>query len=143
MTTAYDIKKNKKSDIDFAIKELFLPESGNSIYYLKQLSDSQSLYAYSSSDGSRELVKNAANIHFYDNGENCEILFETGSYNEGEAELFSVSPGKNPVQIATMVSSVLYDSYSPGGNLYYFVKKSRLPAGAILLTMIWRRMTSL
>ena len=128
MTTAYDIKKNKKSDIDFAIKELFLPESGNSIYYLKQLSDSQSLYAYSSSDGSRELVKNAANIHFYDNGENCEILFETGSYNEGEAELFSVSPGKNPVQIATMVSSVLYDSYSPGGNLYYFVKKES-PAG--------------
>lgn len=87
-------------------------------------------------------MKNAANIHFYDNGENCEILFETGSYNEGEAELFSASPGKNPVQIATMVSSVLYDSYSPGGNLYYFVKKSRLPAGAILLTMIWRRMTS-
>ena len=38
MTTAYDIKKNKKSDIDFAIKELFLPESGDSIYYLKQLS---------------------------------------------------------------------------------------------------------
>lgn len=94
MTTAYDIKKNKKLDIDFAIKELFLPESGDSIYYLKQLSDSQSLYVYSSSDGSRELVKNAANIHFYDNGENCEILFETGSYNEGEAELFSVSPGK-------------------------------------------------
>ena len=27
----------------------------------------------------------------------CEILFETGSYNEGEAELFSVSSGKNPV----------------------------------------------
>ena len=41
MTTAYDIKKNKKSDIDFAIKELFLPENGDSIYYLKQLSDSQ------------------------------------------------------------------------------------------------------
>ena len=123
MTTAYDIKKNKKSDIDFAIKELFLPENGDSIYYLKQLPNSQSLYVYSSSDGSRELVKNAANIHFYDNGENCEILFETESYNEGEAELFSVSSGKNPVQIATMVSSVLYDSYSPGGNLYYFVKK--------------------
>ena len=31
MTTAYDIKKNKKSDIDFAIKELFLPESGDSV----------------------------------------------------------------------------------------------------------------
>ena len=142
MTTAYDIKKNKKSDIDFAIKELFLSESGDSIYYLKQLSDSQSLYVYSSSDGSRELVKNAANIHFYDNGENCEILFETGSYNEGEAELFSVSPGKNPVQIATMVSSVLYDSYSPAISII-LSKKSRLPAGAILLTMIWRRMTSL
>ena len=55
MTTAYDIKKNKKSDIDFAIKELFLPESGNSIYYLKQLSDSQSLYAYSSSDAAVSL----------------------------------------------------------------------------------------
>ena len=27
-----------------------------------------------------------------------------------------------------MVSSVLYDSYSPGGNLYYFVKKES-PAG--------------
>ncbi len=128
ITTAYDIKKNKKSDIDFAIKDLFLPESGDYVYYLKQLSDSQSLYVYSSSDGSRELVKNAANIHFYDDGENCEILFETGSYNEGEAELFSVSSGNNPVQIATTVSSVLYDSYSPGGNLYYFVKKES-PAG--------------
>lgn len=94
MTTAYDIKKNKKSDIDFAIKELFLPENGDSIYYLKQLSDSQSLYVYSSSDGSRELVKNAANIHFYDNGENCEILFETGSYNEGRSGAFLRLSGK-------------------------------------------------
>lgn len=123
MTTAYDLKKNKKSDIDFAIKELFLPSSGDVLYYVKQLSDSQSLYIYSASEGSKELVKNAANIHFYDDGKNCELLFETGSYKEGESELFSVSPGKNPVQTATTVSSVLYDLYSPGGNLYYFVKK--------------------
>ena len=123
MTTAYDLKKNKKSDIDFAIKELFLPSSGDVLYYIKQLSDSQSLYIYSASEGSKELVKNAANIHFYDDGKNCELLFETGSYKEGESELFSVSPGKNPVQTATTVSSVLYDLYSPGGNLYYFVKK--------------------
>lgn len=123
MTTAYDLKKNKKSDIDFAIKELFLPSSGDVLYYIKQLSDSQSLYIYSASEGSKELVKNAANIHFYDDGKNCELLFETGSYKEGESELFSVSPGKNPVQTATTVSSVLYDLYSLGGNLYYFVKK--------------------
>ena len=123
MTTAYDLKKNKKSDVDFAIKELFLPSSGDVLYYIKQLSDSQSLYIYSASEGSKELVKNAANIHFYDDGKNCELLFETGSYKEGESELFSVSPGKNPVQTATTVSSVLYDLYSPGGNLYYFVKK--------------------
>jgi hypothetical protein len=123
MTTAYDLKKNKKSDVDFAIKELFLPSSGDVLYYVKQLSDSQSLYIYSASEGSKELVKNAANIHFYDDGKNCELLFETGSYKEGESELFSVSPGKNPVQTATTVSSVLYDLYSPGGNLYYFVKK--------------------
>lgn len=123
MTTAYDLKKNKKSDVDFAIKELFLPSSGDVLYYIKQLSNSQSLYIYSASEGSKELVKNVANIHFYDDGKNCELLFETGSYKEGESELFSVSPGKNPVQTATTVSSVLYDLYSPGGNLYYFVKK--------------------
>ena len=35
MATAYDLKKNKKSDVDFAIKELLLQSSGDVLYYVK------------------------------------------------------------------------------------------------------------
>ncbi len=121
-TAAYNIDRNKKADVDFAVTEMFIPSGSETVYYLKKLADSQSLYVYSPSEGSRELVKNAANVHFFSDGASSELFFETGSYNEGESELFKVVPDGNPVQIATMVSKVFYDNYVPGGNLYYLVK---------------------
>lgn len=123
LTTAYDLKKGKKTDVDFAVKELYIPSSGDVIYYLKSLAGSQSLYSFSLSEGSREIAKSVLNVHFYDNGTGSELIYETGSYNEGESELFSITPGQNPVQIATMVSSVMYDDYEVGRNLYYLVKR--------------------
>lgn len=121
-TVAYNVNKDKKTNVDFAVTEMFIPTGSETVYYLKQLSDSQSLYVYSPSEGSRELVKNVANVHFFSNDTGSELFFETGSYNEGESELFKVTLGGNPIQIATMVSTVFYDDYSVGGNLYYLVK---------------------
>lgn len=121
-TVAYNLDKNKKSDVDFAVTEMFIPVGSDAVYYLKQLSDSQSLYVYSPSEGSRELVKNVANVHFFSNDTTGEVIYEIGSYNEGESELFKVTPGSNPIQIATMVSEVFYDNYTVGGNLFYLVK---------------------
>ncbi len=122
-TYRYDLEKNKKTDIDFGIKNLYVPSNSQTVFYTKEFVDSEALYSYSLEEGSKELIKPVADVHFYDNGKTAELLFETGSYNEGEAELYRVVPGANPVQIATMVSDVLYDEYSAGGNLYYLTKK--------------------
>ena len=122
-TYLYNLNSGKKTDIDFALDDIFIPSQGDTIFYTKKFVDSKALYSYSSQSGSREIIKPVADVHFYDDETSSELLFETGSYNEGESELYRVIPGENPVQIATMVSSVMYDNYTPGGNLYYFTKK--------------------
>ncbi|MBQ2775138.1 MAG: hypothetical protein IJF40_04545 [Clostridia bacterium] len=122
-TYLYNLSNGRKTDIDFGINNIFVPSQGETIFYTKKFVDSEALYSFSPNIGNKELVKTVADVHFYDDGENAELLFETGSYNEGESELYRVIPGENPVQIATMVSGVLYDEYVAGGNLYYFTKK--------------------
>ncbi len=122
-TYSYNLNKGKKTDIDFGINNIFVPSKGETLFYTKKFVDFEALYSFSPGEGKRELIKPVTNVHFYDDGEKSELLFETGSYNEGEAELYRVIPGENPIQIATMVSEVMYEDYVAGGNLYYFTKK--------------------
>lgn len=125
-TFYYNISKKKSKMIDFNIEDLYVPSSGDLVYYTKNLSGVRAIYSFSP-EGEKGVVREIANpikaVHFYDDGKNSELIYETGKADSETSELVKLTPGKNSVNLATQVSKVLYDDYEVGGNLYYFVKQ--------------------
>ena len=115
-----DVDKNKIEVFSENVESIYALDGAESVYFIKMHGDNQVLYEYT--DGApKEISRGIVTLFSYNNDEKPYILFEkTSSANTSSNELYIVYSGESPQLICDSVSTVLYDNYVSGGNLYYF-----------------------
>lgn len=106
------------------VESIYPLDNSDIIYFIKLHGNERVLHKYSG-DASSEVDRNISAIHLYNNCEKPHILYESDSmvYN-GMTELFIAYSEGAPELICDNTHSVMYDEYSPDGNLYYFTSSS-------------------
>ncbi len=115
-----DIDENRIEVFSQNVEEIYDLEGTETVYFIKMHGNSQVLYEYSEGTP-RELSRGIETVYSYDNDEKPHLLFERSSQSEvASKELYIVYSGESPELICDSVSTVMYDNYESGGNLYYF-----------------------
>lgn len=122
---AYDgcvcnVSKNKIEAFSTNVEGIYPLDNCDEVYFTKMHGSNRVLYRYS--DGApSEISRDIRQILCYNKIENPHILYEKKSQaNEDFTELYIAFAESEPELICDNTYSVLYDFYSPNGNLYYF-----------------------
>lgn len=115
-----DVDKNKIEVFSENVESIYALGGADSIYFIKMHGNNQVLYEYSD-ETPEEISRGIVTLFSYNNDEKPHIIFEkTSEANNSSNELYIVYAGESPQLICDSVSTVLYDNYVSGGNLYYF-----------------------
>ncbi len=115
-----DVDKNKIKVFAENVDSIYTLEGAECAYFIKMHGSSQVLYEYAG-ESPKEIGRNIINIFSYESEDKPHILFEKTIQDENQKnQLYVTFPGEQPELICDNVSSVLYDNYKAGGNLYYF-----------------------
>ncbi len=119
-----DIDNWKIETFSNNVKSLFPLEGTDTVYFIKMHGSAQVLYKYYEASPV-EVCRNISEIHGFGSAENPHIIYEKNSeVYVGMTELYIARAEGNPELICDNTFDVKYDSYSPGGNLYYFTSSS-------------------
>ncbi len=115
-----DIDNWKIETFSNNVSNLFPLEGSDTVYFIKMHGSTKVLYRYNEASPV-EICRNISEIHGFGDAENPHVLYEKESdvYSE-MTELYIARAEGNPELICDNTFEVKYDSYSPGGNLYYF-----------------------
>lgn len=115
-----DVDKNKIEVFSENVESIYALDGAESVYFIKMHGDNQVLYEYSEGTPA-EISRGIVTIFSYNNDKKPHIIFEkTSAANTSLNELYIAYSGESPQLICDSVSTVLYDNYISGGNLYYF-----------------------
>ncbi len=114
------VDKNKIEVFSENVESIYALDGAETFYFIKMHGDNQVLYEFS--DGNpKEISRGIVSLFSYNNDEKPHLLFEKNSEADiSSKELWVVYSGESPQLICDSVSTVLYDNYISGGNLYYF-----------------------
>ena len=122
---AYDgcvcnVDKNKIEAFSANVEGIYPLDNCDELYFTKMHGNNRVLYKYS--DGApSEVSRDIRQILCYNKIENPHIIYEKKSQaNEDLTELYIAFSESEPELICDNTFSVLYDYYTPSGNLYYF-----------------------
>ena len=101
--------------------EWYFPlENSDTVYFTRMHGENRVLYKYSAS-APIEVCRNVSAVRVYNNTENPHILYEREStIYPGMTEFYIAYAQGAPELISDNTHYVKYDTYIPGGNLYYF-----------------------
>ena len=119
---AYSLLSRETYSITYDADQVFLPEKGDIVYFLRDDSGKLQLYRIRLGDRA-EHIDTVSAARCYTEGSKTEVLYTVSSGDE-TYDLYTVSADSSPELIAEGVSEVYLDDYSIGGNLYYFIKSS-------------------
>lgn len=115
-----DINSGKIEVYSENIEWYFPLENSDTVYFTRMHGDSRVLFKYTAAKPI-EVCRNVEIVKSYNNSENPHILFETEStLYPGMTEFYIAYAQGAPELISDNTYDVKYDSYVPGGNLYYF-----------------------
>lgn len=102
------------------VESIYPINNSDTVYFIKLHGNERVLYKYSG-ETPIEVCRNISEIHLYNESENPHIFYEISSkiYN-GMTELYRAESEGAPELICDNTYKVMYDEYSPDGNLYYF-----------------------
>lgn len=116
-----DVDNGKIETFSTNVENIFPLENSNQLYFTKMHGENtRVLYKYE--DGAfSEICRDLTNIFLYNKTENPHIIYEKKSLlGSGISELYIAYSDSEPEMICDSSYLVLYDDYSPSGNLYYF-----------------------
>lgn len=112
-----DIDEGKIEAFAGNVESVMAMNGSNAVYFTKHHGNNLVLYKYSSGSPV-EVCRGLNAVYRYNNCENPHILYEKEA--ESGNELYIAYAEGAPELICDNVYKVMYDEYSPGGNLYYF-----------------------
>lgn len=103
--------------------EIYTPPKGDIVYYTRERSGTTMLYRMRFGEKT-ESLGDVENIKAVSDNDVLEIFFTIPSENTEKKDftLYKISGDNQKTKISDNVSEVYLDDYTPGGNLYYFVK---------------------
>lgn len=102
------------------VDTIYVFASHDEVYYIKMHSSVRVLYRYTD-EGSTQVCRGVSQVMLCNDCDRPHIIFEAPCAADNMlSELYIGYAGEEPRLISDRVSSVLYDGYRQGGNLYYF-----------------------
>ncbi len=118
---AYSTQDRDSELIVADTSDYFAPPMGDIVYYTRERSGVTMLYRVRFGEET-ESLGDVSNVKAVSNDEKMEIFYTVADEETKEPTLYKISGDGQPIKIADKVSEVYIDKYSPGDNLYYFVK---------------------
>lgn len=120
---AYSTESRETEIIVADADEFFAPPMGDICYFTRERAGTTMLYR-SRFGEETESLGDVENVKAITNDEVMEIFFTVKDPDSTEKEftLYKISGNGTRNKISDKVSEVYLDDYTPGGNLYYFVK---------------------
>ncbi len=114
-----EIDSQKLTTFASNVDEIFIMgESG--IYFTKMHGVTKVLYSFFGETPS-EVCRNIVQIYGFGNAEKPHLIYEAkNGASPSSSQLYVAYEGESPDIICDSATNVIYDSYKPGGNLYYF-----------------------
>lgn len=119
-----DLETKKIKVFSGNVENIYPLSGAQCVYYTKIHGTNRVIYKYDG-DSSTEFCRDVTSVSFYDDCENPHIIFERASgVGANVSELYIAYSDSSPEMICDTASEVFYESYKPGGNLYYFSTSS-------------------
>lgn len=114
-----DIKSRKITVFASNVDEIFVIGEGG-VYFTKMHGANKVLYSFLN-ETPAEICRGITQIYCYAKAEKPHLIYEsTADAALITTKLYIVYEGSSPDMICDSASKVMYDTYKPGGNLYYF-----------------------
>jgi len=120
----YSAESGKSEPLANGIDEVFLPSTGDVIYFTRRNGSIYSLHRMRYGENSQNVASELEYVKGYGSDDGFEIIYTVKTGNEDNIDVYSVKNLDMPVQICDDVSEVYLNDYVYGGNLYYFKKKA-------------------
>lgn len=119
-----DIDRNTIETFSANVERIYALDGSEKLYFIKMHGSNRVLYSYNSGTP-KEICRDIVNIFCYNNTEKPHIIYERKSQiNAGMTELFIAYDESEPEMICDNTYLVMFDDYSPGGNLYYYTSST-------------------
>ena len=120
----YSAETGKSKLIANNIEEVFLPSTGDVVYFTRRISSVYSLHKTRYGEDSTNVASKINYVNFCDSDEGYEVLYTAQTGNGLNVDVFLVTEDKAPVTVCKDVSEVYANTYTYKGNLYFFKKNT-------------------
>lgn len=120
----YSAETGKSEPLASGIDEVFLPPTGDVIYFTRRNGSIYSLHRMRYGEDSQNVASEIDYVKFCSSDEGSEIFYTVRTGNGDNVDVFSVRNFDVPIQICDDAGEVYLNDYVYGGNLYYFKKKT-------------------
>ncbi len=116
----YSMETQESTAVASDVKEFFLPQKGDVIYFTRKTGDSYSLHRMKIGEEYQNVAGNITYVKFCPSAEDFEIIYTIPTGNEKNVNVFIVKNFDSPLEVCSDVSEVYANEYTYKGNLYYF-----------------------
>lgn len=115
-----DVETKKIKVFSGNVESIYPLKGDECTYYTKIHGQNRVIYKYNGGS-STEFCREVTSVNYYPEAQEPHIIFERQSGTGAEvSELYIAYAESSPEMICDTASEVFYESYEPGGNLYYF-----------------------
>ncbi len=115
-----DVESKKIKVFSGNVERIYPLKGDECVYFTKIHGQNRVIYKYNGGS-STEFCREVSSVSYYPEAEAPHIIFERQSGTGAEvSELYIAYGESSPEMICDTASEVFYESYEPGGNLYYF-----------------------
>lgn len=119
-----DVETKKIKVFSGNVESIYPLDGEDCVYYTKIHRDNRVIYKYNGGV-STEFCRDVTSVYYYPEEKNPHIIFERKSgVGADVSEVYIAYSKSSPEMICDSASEVFYESYEPGGNLYYFSTSS-------------------
>lgn len=115
-----DLENKVQTCFDVNIDNIYPLRGIEAFYYTKYHGSTLSLYKYKNGAAEGPLYGNIKTVYNYNDCENPHIIFESSAGHGDSLTDLRILSAEGEELICDSTYFVDYDSYSPGGNLYYY-----------------------
>lgn len=116
----YSVAEMKAKQLPSGIVEMFLPSSGDVIYFTRQNGSIYSLHRMRYGEEATNVASEISHIKFCDSDDGFEVIYTVVADTLQTFNVYSVKNLEEPSQICSDISEIYLNEYTYGGNLYYF-----------------------
>lgn len=120
----YSAETGKSEPLASGVEEVFLPPTGDVIYFTRRNGSIYSLHRMRYGEDSQNVASELSYVKYCSAESGFEIIYTVSTGNGENVDVFMVKNLDAPVQICDDASEAYIDDYVYGGNLYYFKKKT-------------------